>query len=144
MYITLSFQVVILSEKLISNMQLYVQLACAGLLKCYHNMSVFNWVKPTQAFSHFLTYPHSTHKTIHTNKTIHKPPITLWITTPTLLHPPTLLFCRTYHTYTHDTHTQALKQHTQQHNTHKQYNNTTTAQKNLLQPPLQPYNTNNI
>ena len=73
MYITLSFWLVILSEKLVSNIHLYVQLACAGLLKCFHNISVFHWVKLAYAFSHFPLIHNPIHKFIHTNKTINSP-----------------------------------------------------------------------
>ena len=74
MYITLSFWLAIQLEKLVSNIRLYVQLACAGLLKCYHKTSVFNWVKLSQAFSHFPTLTLSTtqptkYQTIHNTTT---------------------------------------------------------------------------
>ena len=93
-------------------------------LKCYHKLGVFNWVKPTQAFSHSLTYPHSTHKTIHTNKTIHNP-----INSPVnnSVVPASITLLLSLHaTPQQQHHRERLKQHTQQHNTHKQYNNTTT------------------
>ena len=87
-------------------------------------MSVFNWVKLAYAFTHFPPYPHSTHKTIHTNKTIHSP-----INSPVnnSVVPASITLLLSLHaTPQQQHHRERLKQHTQQHNTHKQYNNTTT------------------
>ena len=55
-------------------MQLYVQLVWVHLLKCYHKLGVSYWVKPTQAFSHSLTYPHFIHNP--TNQPLNYPQAT--------------------------------------------------------------------
>ena len=98
-------------------------------------MSVSHWVKPTQAFSHFRTIHNSIHKTIHTNKTIHTLLITL-LTTPTLLHLTTRLFCRTTTPHNTDSLVGLYYQATQHNNTQtiQQHYNT---QKNLRQLTLQ-------
>ena len=125
MYITLSFYPVILFQKLILIIQLYVYLVQVHLLKSHCKMRLFNWVKLARWFSHFPIIHNSIHKTIHTNKTIHNLLITLWITTPTLLHPPTLLFCRTHYTTTTPT---TLNGSNNTHNNTTHANNITTLQ----------------
>ena len=87
-------------------------------------MSVFNWVKPTQAFSHF---PHRT--TLSTTQLLtfklSTALLTTLLITPLFLHlSPCYYLYTLHHNNTNDL--ERLKQHTQQHNTHKQYNNTTT------------------
>ena len=107
-------------------MQLYVQLACAGLLKCYHNMSVFNWVKLAYAFTHFPPYPHFIHNPTNQPFKLSTALLTALLITPLFLHlSPCYYLYTLHHTMTHY-HLERLKQHTQQHNTHKQYNNITT------------------
>ena len=88
-------------------------------------MSVFNWVKPTQAFSHSLTYPHFIHNP--TNHPLNYPQATNNLVdnyNNTITPYNLVISCTTTHNNTNDL--KAIKQHTQQHNTHKQYNNTTT------------------
>ena len=124
MYITLSFQVVILSKKLISNIQFLVQLACVQPLKLYHEQGNFGLGKAREGVLSFpqplnpsTTQPtkikviHNTTTTLqqhHTNTTYNN-----------------LVIIFTHYTTTTPIHLERLKQHDRQHNTH---NNTTTLQ----------------
>ena len=49
-------------------------------------MSVFNWVKPTQAFSHSLTYPHSIHNPTNQPFKLSTALLTALLITPLFLH----------------------------------------------------------
>ena len=49
-------------------------------------MSVFNWVKPTQAFSHSLTYPHFIHNPTNQPFKLSTALLTALLITPLFLH----------------------------------------------------------